>query len=153
MRNDELWYILLGVGGLLLLTRKTKGRALESVTEHRENIIGASSAWDVPASLIAAMIHQESGGDPQAFGFSNEYGLMQILCSTAKDIGFQGDCNQLFSPSVNLYYGTKYLRWQYDRYGNWRKAISAYNAGHYTETNRGYTDSVMSLWSVYESVY
>jgi len=141
---NKKWLLLgsIGIGMLLLSKKKDKANAVR----WHINILGASSSFNVPPGLIAAVIQKESSGNPDAFGYSNEYGLMQLLCSTARDMGFSYDCKKLFDPAVNIYYGTKYLSFQYDRYGSWEKAISAYNAGHYTETNREYVDSVISLW-------
>lgn len=40
------------------------------------------------------------------------------------------------NPQTNAKYAAIYLKYQYDRYQNWCKAIAAYNAGRYNESMR-----------------
>jgi len=154
--KDRIWTTLI-IGGALLLflgmrkeIRKTE--RLESVERFWDIYETVGTLLDVPPGLIAAIVHVESKGNPSARGMFGEWGLMQIKCETARDMGFTGRCEDLLNEYVNVYYGTKYLRWQYDRYGDWRMAISAYNAGSYTERNREYVEKVISAWRAYEGV-
>jgi len=151
-----VWLILAGGAflALLLLTpKKAKGAipegGLESVRRWQYIYVPIGLELGVPPALIAAIIHVESRGDPTAAGMHGEYGLMQILCSTARQMGFKGACPELLNPYVNIYYGTKYLRWQFERYGDWEKAISAYNAGSFTLRNRKYVEKVLAAWEIY----
>jgi len=82
------------------------------------------------------------------------YGLMQIKLETAQDMGFTGIPAQLYIPATNIEYGTKYLRYQLDRYSSdLRKAISAYNAGTYTTVNTAYVNNVLKLSAKYRSYF
>jgi len=65
---------------------------------------------NVPTKLAHAVIKLESNYDPDVRGQKNEYGLGQILCSTARGEGFKGKCDQLRDPSTNLEYVMAYLR-------------------------------------------
>jgi hypothetical protein len=88
----------------------------------------------VPPSLVKATIAAESGfrpdvvrGEP-AIGDAS-YGLMQLLYSTAQKVGYTGPKENLLTPMVSIYYGTKLLAENYRIAKNWPDAISAYNGG------------------------
>src|SRR5438034_537859 len=55
----------------------------------------------------------------------NAQGLMQVLPSTGALMGAE----DLFDPTENIAAGTKYLRYLFDRFGDERLALAAYNAG------------------------
>jgi soluble lytic murein transglycosylase-like protein len=102
-----------------------EGRVLSYLTI----IESASSYYNISSAMIAAIIHQESRGKYAALGRDGEIGLMQILPDTAHMMGFRGDPEELYNPSINIFTGVKYLRFQLDRYGNLLDMIAAYNAG------------------------
>lgn len=57
------------------------------------------------------------------------YGLMQILYSTAQEVGYSGEPQGLLNAGVNLEFGTAYLKKMLDQFGEVRLALAAYNAG------------------------
>lgn len=62
---------------------------------------------------------------------SSSYGLMQIMLSTAMELGFRYEFPfELFDPATNIKWGCAYLKKLYDRYVDWKDAISAYNQGN-----------------------
>jgi len=71
-----------------------------------------------------ALARQESSLNPQAIGASGEIGLFQLKASTAADLGVNP-----WDVAQNIEGGLRYLREQYDRFGNWATALVAYNAG------------------------
>jgi soluble lytic murein transglycosylase len=85
-------------------------------------------------ALIAAVIYAETKFDPRPSAAGAE-GLMQILPSTAYYLahlsgGITFTAGDLASPSVNVAYGSYYLRYLLDHYGgNETLAIAAYNGG------------------------
>lgn len=88
----------------------------------------------VPSYIVKAVIAAESSFNPKAYREEPKIkdasrGLMQLLAGTARAIGYYGDPEGLFSPGVNIYYGTKLLSQNYAKAGNWPDAISAYNGG------------------------
>lgn len=86
----------------------------------------ASESHGVDKDLIAAVIAQESGGNPRAVSRAGAKGLMQLMDSTAMDLGVHNS----FSPRSNIMGGTKYLRAMLDKYnGNEQLALASYNAG------------------------
>ncbi len=85
-------------------------------------------------ALVAAVIYAESKFDPRPSSAGAE-GLMQILPETAYFIahlsgGTQFTASDLATPSINVAYGTYYLRYLLDHYGGDEMlAVAAYNAG------------------------
>ena len=85
-------------------------------------------------ALIAAVIYAETKFDPRPSTAGAE-GLMQILPDTAYFIahlsgGLAFTASDLSTPSVNVAYGSYYLRYLLDRYhGNEMLALAAYNGG------------------------
>src|SRR5271154_1215533 len=85
-------------------------------------------------ALIAAVIYAETKFDPRPSP-AGAQGLMQILPSTAYYLahlsgGVSFTASDLSEPSVNLAYGSYYLRYLLNHYdGDEMLAVAAYNAG------------------------
>lgn len=78
----------------------------------------------VPADLFARLVQQESGWNPNARSHKGAIGLAQLMPFTARRLGVDPH-----NPRQNLEGGARYLRQQYDRFGSWKLALAAYNAG------------------------
>ena len=93
-----------------------------------------ASAKHLDPALIAAVIYAETKFDPRPSA-AGAQGLMQILPGTAYFIarrsgGTRFQAGDLARPSINVAYGSYYLRYLLDHYsGNEMLAIAAYNAG------------------------
>lgn len=101
---------------------------------------GMSNA--IEPALIAAVIGTESSGDPRATNWEGQtwgyaYGLMQVLYSTAQQMGYTGNPDGLFDVETNIEFGTRYLRHQRSRYKTLAESIAGYNAGTATWTEYG----------------
>lgn len=78
----------------------------------------------IPEDLFARLVQQESGWNPGALSHKGAIGLAQLMPGTAALLGVDPH-----DPAQNLEGGARYLKWQYDRFGTWRLALAAYNAG------------------------
>ena len=102
-----------------------------------------SSLEGVPVELTRAVLRGEGwAGQPPTWEPSvgeYAYSPMQILGSTARDVGYRGALADLHRPSVGSRYGVAYLRRQLDRHGpGWCDVLSAYNAGRPNTGNDAY---------------
>lgn len=79
---------------------------------------------NVPEDLFLRLVHQESRWNSGAVSHKGAIGLAQLMPSTAELL--RVDPND---PAQNLEGGARYLRMMYERFGSWRLALAAYNAG------------------------
>jgi soluble lytic murein transglycosylase-like protein len=117
-----------------------------------------SSEFGVDSSLIKAVIHAESGYNPNAVSPKGAQGLMQLMPKTAQGL----KVSNTFDPKENLRGGVRYLRFLLDTFkGDVTLALAAYNAGlnrvsqyggipPYQET-RDYVSRVLSYQKSYQS--
>src|SRR5436305_7475644 len=93
-----------------------------------------AAAKRLDPALIAGVIYAETKFDPRPSPAGAE-GLMQILPQTAEFLARRSGATtfttaDLATPSVNIAYGSYYLRYLLDRYGGSKMlALAAYNAG------------------------
>lgn len=86
----------------------------------------AASQSGVDRALIKAVIHTESGFNPQALSKPGAQGLMQLMPATAA----RYNVGNPFDPKENIAAGTRHLRYLMQRYNNnLEKVLAAYNAG------------------------
>jgi soluble lytic murein transglycosylase len=101
---------------------------------HASVIREQALAKHLDPALIAAVIYAETKFDPRTSP-AGAQGLMQILPSTAYFIahlsgGTRFTSSDLATPSINVAYGSYYLRYLLDHYsGNEMLALAAYNGG------------------------
>jgi hypothetical protein len=92
-------------------------------------------------SSIMAFCEVESGFDANAIRHEpsgvTSYGLMQVLDTTAGDLGLEGDPTQMYMPAIGLFYGMKYATtgWNYlhAHLGRWPTLdewFAGYNEGY-----------------------
>lgn len=107
-------------------------------------------------NLIAALIWQESGGDPEIISRDGAVGLMQIMPRDGKAADFMcvnGPCfanrpstTELKDPEFNIAWGTGFLSRLQQSKGNIRDALKAYgpaNVDYY------YADKVLAIYHSY----
>jgi len=110
----------------------------------------------LPPDLVAALIWQESGGNPQAYSRSGAVGLMQIMARDGKSASFMcinGPCfskrptiEQLNDPEFNVKYGTRMLAGLNNRLGSIRDALKSYGP---MDVGYSYADKVLGIYDRY----
>ena len=92
---------------------------------YQAKVAELAARFDLSASLIEAMVWQESRWNATAVSPVGARGLAQLMPGTARELGVDPA-----DPFANLEGGARYLRAQLDRFdGNVEKALAAYNAG------------------------
>jgi len=138
---------------------RTKLQLSRSVNpaEYEAIIKACADKYGVNTSLIKAVIHAESGYNPNAVSQKGASGLMQLMPGTARSLKVSNS----FDPKDNVEGGVKYLRFLLDTFhGDVSLALAAYNAGlnkvakfggipPYTET-RTYVNRVLSYMQSYQ---
>ena len=139
MTRQRLGTVAVGVLALLVLALallevervvRHRGLPLSEVAVIRQQ----AAAKHLDPALIAAVIYAESKFEPRPSA-AGAQGLMQILPETAYFIahlsgGTRFQASDLATPSINVAYGSYYLRYLLDHYGgNEMLALAAYNAG------------------------
>lgn len=112
--------------------------------------------YHVDATLLFAIINQESQWNPNTISSKGAIGLMQIMPGTGwSECGLTEE--QLLNPQLNLDCGTRYFTQLFKQFGSVRLALCAYNAGPtrvselgnncppFEETNR-YTQKILATW-------
>ena len=92
--------------------------------EYLEVAKAAARKHGVPEDVFLRLVQQESGWNTGAVSVKGATGLAQLMPGTADRLGV--DIND---PGENLEGGARYLRMMYDRFGTWKLALAAYNAG------------------------
>ena len=136
MRTEEEAFDLVTpqVSADFLAARKTRDFHLDLLREayFRRSIPFGSIIYqeavsnELPPELVAAVVMAESSFRPSLVSHRNAHGLMQLIPSTAEQMGVA----DIMSPRENIRAGTKYLRYLHDRFdGDRSLALAAYNAG------------------------
>ncbi|MEM7471061.1 MAG: lytic transglycosylase domain-containing protein [Pseudomonadota bacterium] len=78
----------------------------------------------IPEDLFLRLVQQESGFNPRARSHKGAIGLAQLMPQTARALRVDPH-----DPQQNLEGGARYLQQMYRKFGSWRLALAAYNAG------------------------
>ena len=97
----------------------------EAVKVGKQNVSIPTGEEYAPPSLVKAVIQVESAGKPGAVSSKGAAGLMQLMPSTAKQLGVV----DRFDPEQNVEGGSRYLQQMLDKYGKTDIALAAYNWG------------------------
>lgn len=84
----------------------------------------AARRHNVPEDLFLRLVRTESNFHPAARSSKGAIGLAQLMPGTARLLRVNPN-----DPGQNLEGGARYLRMQYQKFGDWRLALAAYNAG------------------------
>jgi soluble lytic murein transglycosylase-like protein len=91
---------------------------------HLQTAREAARRHAIPEDLFLRLVQRESGWNPEAVSHKGATGLAQLMPGTAELLRVRID-----DPAQNLEGGARYLRMMHDRFGDWRLALAAYNAG------------------------
>jgi soluble lytic murein transglycosylase-like protein len=92
--------------------------------QYQEMARAAARRHAVPEDLFLRLVRAESGFRPAAVSSKGAIGLAQLMPGTARLLRVNPH-----DPRENLEGGARYLSMQYRRFGDWRLALAAYNAG------------------------
>jgi soluble lytic murein transglycosylase-like protein len=122
-----------------------------------EQIDAAAQEVGLPANLIAAVIMQESGGDPSAYSSSGAVGLMQVMPRdgiAAEFMCVNGPCfaarptiAELEDPVFNIQYGSQFLASLVQKHSSYREALYKYGP---IDIGYHYADLVLGIWDAHQ---
>lgn len=95
-----------------------------AIAQYKDMATSAANSAGVPVGLFLGLVQQESSWNAHAVSPVGAYGLAQLMPGTANELGVNP-----YDPQSNLNGGARYLRQMYDKFGNWKDALGAYNAG------------------------
>ncbi len=129
----------------------------DSIQQWCSLIAAQAQQYNLDPNLIAAVMLQESGGNPSAYSKSGAVGLMQVMPSDGLAADFMCNGNPCFSarptmselmdPEFNISYGVRMLAGLFQKYGNLRDALKAYGPINY---GYKYADLVLQIFQNYK---
>jgi len=129
----------------------------EAIQQWCNLITQVARDFELDANFIAAVMLQESGGNPDAYSKSGAVGLMQVMPKdgiAAKFMCVNGPCfanrptsEELFDPTFNIQYGVRMLAGLFNRYGTLRDALKAYGP---MDIGFNYADKVLAIYENYQ---
>ena len=84
----------------------------------------AARKHGVPEDLFLRLVQRESGWNPGVVSSKGAMGLAQLMPGTAALLAVDPT-----DPQANLEGGARYLAMMYGKFGSWKLALAAYNAG------------------------
>jgi len=100
--------------------------------KYEKDFIAASAVHGLPDGLLSRVAYQESRYNPKAKSPVGAIGLMQFMPATAKDFGIDP-----LDPIDSIYASARYLKQLYNKFGNWKEAVAAYNWGQGNVARKG----------------
>lgn len=130
----------------------------QRLMHYEKYITEAAKKYNIDSNLIKSVIVAESAAQSSAISPKNAKGLMQLIDSTAAEMGVKN----IWDPRENILGGTRYLRQMLDRFnGNMELALAAYNAGPATverhqgvppfQETRDYLQRVLQFHKYYQN--
>lgn len=128
----------------------------EKIQQWCELITTVAQNTGLPANLIAAVILQESGGQPTVLSHSGAVGLMQVMprdgvaaefmCANGPCFANRPTIAELKDPAFNVNYGARMLANLFSKHGSYREALFRYGP---IDMGYAYADKVLKIWETY----
>lgn len=133
----EVLLLLLAVAGAAFLLRWGITHYLRAAypDDYRDTVLAAAAEYEVPPSLVFAVIHTESSFRSDAVSTAGAVGLMQVTEDTLNWVVMRTDgdttltANDLTDPDINIRTGTCVLALLSEMFQNGDTVLAAYNAG------------------------
>ena len=114
----------------------------------------------VPVTLALAMIEHESGFNSEVISSTNDYGLMQINAINHEWLEEKYRVADFLNPYQNTFCGITIIGSYIEKYGDYGKALMAYNMGDYGAqkawengvTSTSYSTTILGIMQEYEEV-
>ena len=129
----------------------------QSIQKWLREIENSADKYELDPNLIAAVMLQESGGQPTVLSTSGAVGLMQIMprdgiassfiCGNNPCFKNRPLTNELLDPNFNIDFGTRLLSGLLKTSGSTRNALKAYGP---MDVDFYYADIVLSIYSEYK---
>ena len=100
--------------------------------KYSENVRFFADKYGVESNFVYSVIKCESSFRENAVSDSGAVGIMQIMPKTADFISenfFDGKDYDLFDVDINIEFGVRYIAYLYEKFGDKRSVLAAYNAG------------------------
>jgi len=141
---------------LKIPTRQLSSKFPESIQEWKMMIESSAAESGLDPNLVAAVMLQESGGDPRAYSTSGAVGLMQIMpkdgiasefiCGNSPCFNNRPTINELLDPFFNIQFGSDYLADLVGLKGSEREALLSYGP---MDMGYSYADIVLAIYENY----
>ncbi len=129
----------------------------QEVLVWQELIEKSASNYALDPNLVAAIILQESGGNPDAYSSSGAVGLMQVMPkdgNAARFICRGNPCfinrpttDELWDPSFNIDFGCRLLSSLIKKYGSARESLKHYGP---MDVGYNYAEIVLNILDRYQ---
>jgi hypothetical protein len=136
---------------------KLSSKFPENIQQWEAMIEDAAAETGLDPDLIAAVMLQESGGDPFAYSSSGAVGLMQIMpkdgiasefiCENRPCFMNRPTINELSDPNFNIQYGSNYLAGLVKLKESVREALRTYGP---MDVEYSYADIVLVIYENYQ---
>ena len=125
---------MMAFGTIVVLYASLLGMRVLWPIDFQDVVRREAQARGLPADLVASVAYAESRFRPTAVSSRGAIGMMQIMPETAawiaESLGEPVPTEQeLEGVELSTRYGTWYLRYLLDRFGDTETALAAYNAG------------------------
>jgi len=112
-------------------SRKAYSASLSVVQKHEATIKREAAQKNVPEDVALGVALLENGGSDTAVSSAGALGVFQLMPGTARSLGLTVNkkSDERRNPSANIEAGVRYLRSNFDRFGDWGLATWAYHAG------------------------